>query len=90
MAKLDELEDDVQVAWFGSPWDSNCTPDIQVPVPEEELCRRCSFAIGHGTAGACIRDAEDQWHPYHRDCYWELEEEREAAQAVREGLSAED
>lgn len=91
MAKLDDLEPDVQVAWFGHPWDDGCSEDIHVPAPDEdELCRKDLFQIGRGTSGAYVRDAEGEWLPYHRDCYWELLEEREAAQRVSKALGAQE
>lgn len=91
MALLDDLPDDVQVAWFGHPWDENCTPDIKVPAPDEDtLCAKDQFPMGRGTTGAYVKDAEGGWHPYHRDCYWELEEERQASDAVVKGLGGND
>jgi hypothetical protein len=87
MALLDDLPDDVQVAWFGQPWDNGCTPDLKVPAPDEDdLCAECTFKFGRGTTGAFVRDAGGNWKPYHRDCYWELLEEREAAERVAKGL----
>ena len=91
MAMLDDLDESVQVAWFGHPWDKGCTPDIKVPSPDEdELCKGCLFAIGRGTTGAVVRDGEGDWHPYHRDCYWELLEERQASETVSKGLGGND
>lgn len=89
MALLDDLESDVQVAWFGHPWDDGCTPDIKVPAPDEDaLCGVCAFRMGRGTTGAYVRTADGQWHPHHRDCYWELLEERGAADRVSKALGA--
>lgn len=77
MRKLADFPDEIGVAWFGEPWDDRCSEDIQTVVPDWEDCHGCGLIIGQGVTGASVRDSDDEWLHYHRDCYWEAAEDME-------------
>lgn len=73
---LDELPSDV--GWFGEPWDSGCTPDIEIDTPAGEVCRGCFLIIDDGESGTVAKNADGKWIFYHSDCWGEVVEEKRA------------
>ena len=88
MIKLDEVPDDVAVAWFGKPWDDACTDDIQVEIPEGYFCNRCITEFNERSSGTAVRDTGITWNFYHADCWGE--HIMEARDIIRDVLGEDD
>lgn len=88
MPKLDELPEDVSVAFFGK-WEGVDTA-LKVEAPDEgELCHLCIYRIGYKIAGAAVKDADGRWVFYHGECYLEALEASTATEVVADTLDAE-
>lgn len=88
MPKLDELPDDVRVAFFGK-WEG-VDHSLKVEAPDEdELCYVCTFRIGYKVSGASVKDADDVWVHYHGECYMEALQASTATEVVADRLDAE-
>jgi len=86
MRELSEIPDDVTTVWWGKAWEPACTPELQVRIPEENLCHGCYGMIGRRDSGLSVRAEAGTWIHYHADCWADAQEE--ARQALTERLEA--
>lgn len=72
MKTLDEFAPDVEVAWFGKPWDDECTEAIRIEVPEGYFCNLCITEFTAQSSGTAARSADHSWNYFHADCWGEV------------------
>lgn len=72
MKTLDEIPADVEVAWFGTPWDDGCTPEIRIEIPEGYFCNLCVNEFTDRSSGTAARTADRSWNYFHSDCWGEV------------------
>lgn len=86
MRELSEIPADIPVVWWGKAWEPSCTPELHVPIPEENLCHECYQQIRLRESGISVRAEAETWIHYHAECW--ADAQAEARQALRDRLEA--
>lgn len=86
MQELSEIPDEIVIVWWGKAWERACVPELQTPIPVENLCHGCYQLLGERASGISARAEANTWIHYHAECWSDANEE--ARQALRDRLEA--